>query len=98
MTPKKNTSVPKIDLDGFDPLSSTIVSHEDSERFLEKATKREISNILKSYTGFYDIFSESIQNALDALAVRQSAESSFSPKLWIKIDIPNSQIKVVDNA
>ena len=94
---KKEKSATKYDLDGFDPLTSTIVLQQYSESFFEEATKREISNILKFYTGFYGIFSESIQNSLDALAARQSLEDEYQPKLWIKIDIPGSQIKVVDN-
>lgn len=37
-----------------------------SERF-EEATRRVVQNILKSYTGFFDLFSELLQNALDAM-------------------------------
>ena len=62
MGQKVQTTLEQQDLDGFDPLSSTIVSPEYSKQFLEEATKREISNILKSYTGFYDLFSEAIHS------------------------------------
>jgi uncharacterized protein YllA (UPF0747 family) len=33
------------------------------------AQRREIKNILKSYTGYYDLFAELLQNALDALGL-----------------------------
>ncbi len=38
----------------------------DDPGFVLAAQKREIRNILKSYTGYYGLFAEMIQNALDA--------------------------------
>ncbi|HZY61277.1 MAG TPA: hypothetical protein VFE38_02060 [Edaphobacter sp.] len=46
-------------LSAWDPLQSG----SDDPEFVLAAQKREIRNILKSYTGYYDLFSELIQNA-----------------------------------
>jgi hypothetical protein len=62
----------------------------------QDAVKREVLNILKSYTGYFDCFSELLQNALDALDARANAER-FAPKLWVKIDIGGGRITVIDN-
>lgn len=62
----------------------------------QDAVKREVLNILKSYTGYFDLFSELLQNALDALDARATAEK-FSPKLWIKIDVAGGRATVIDN-
>lgn len=62
------------------------------------AQRREIRNILKSYTGYYDIFSELIQNALDAVERRmREGALSYSPRIWIQIDLATSEITVTDN-
>ena len=50
-----------------------------------------------SYTGWYDLLSELIQNALDAIDHRKRRESDYSPKLWIKIDLQTNSISVTDN-
>lgn len=94
-----STPAPFASLDGFDPLAaddsplgSSMVS------VLEEASKRIVYNILKCYTGYYDVFSESLQNALDAVQLRQRREDSgYVPKIWITIDIPGSLVRVVDN-
>ncbi len=59
-----------LPVEGWDPLAPT----DDDPNVFAAAQKREIRNILKSYTGYYDLFSEMIQNALDAVEKR-SAES-----------------------
>ena len=52
--------------DSYDPLTI-----EDQDRELVVAAKkREIRNILKSYTGYYDPFAEILQNAFDAVEKR----------------------------
>ena len=53
---------------------------------------------MRSYTGFYDVFSEAIQNSLDAveLAARQRG-GEYKPLIWITIDIPGSRFRIVDN-
>lgn len=92
-------STPAPILEGFDPLAA-----DDSPlgtsmaTVLEEASKRIVYNILKSYTGYYDVFSESLQNALDAVQLRQRREGgSYVPKIWVTIDIPGSLVRVVDN-
>jgi hypothetical protein len=87
-------------LDGFDPLAT-----QENDRHgialtqvFEEANRRIISNILKSYTGYFDLFSELLQNALDATQARQRQHSGhYLPKLWITIDIPSGLVRVVDN-
>jgi len=80
------------DLDGFDPLQDAppIRSEEDPN-------KPVILNVLNSYTGFYDVFSELIQNALDALQLKYRNEPGYVPKLNILIDMKTRRIRVSDN-
>jgi hypothetical protein len=88
---------PSNSLDGFDPLSAD-ASTASMSSVLEEASKRIVHNILKSYTGYYDVFSEVIQNALDAVQTRQRREvSGYDPKIWITLDIPGGKVRVVDN-
>lgn len=69
-----------------------------NHRWVADAQRREINNILKSYTGYYDVFSELIQNALDALERRfEDKQISVEPRLWIRIDMVNNSISVTDN-
>ena len=49
--------------ESWDPLE---ISNADIGMFVA-IQRRVIRNILKSYTGYYDLFSELIQNALDAV-------------------------------
>ena len=49
-------------LNGFDPLAEAIESGGVVGSLFQEATKRVILNILRSYTGYYDVFSEVIQN------------------------------------
>ena len=82
-------------LDGFDPLAAT---DNDFGELFDQASRREINNILKSYTGYYDVFSEMLQNALDAVQGKFAKEIlGYKPKIWVTIDIPNSKVRVVDN-
>jgi signal transduction histidine kinase len=83
-------------LQGFDPLAENAASTGD-ERLFEEATKRIVQNILKSYTGYFDIFSELIQNSLDAIDAAKKAGSDITGKLWIIIDIPSAVVTVTDN-
>ena len=64
---------------------------------IDAAKKREIKNILDSYTGWFDPFSELIQNALDALEARAAAGDDFTPKLWVRIDLKDRSLSVTDN-
>lgn len=86
----------KIALEDWDPL----IAKDFSEELIGAAKKREIKNILKSYTGWYDPFCELIQNALDAVDQRKEKEgkvSNYTPQLWIKIDLRENLICVTDN-
>jgi hypothetical protein len=86
-------------LDGYDPLAvDDSATGASMTTVIEEASKRIVHNILKSYTGYYDIFSELLQNALDAVQLRQQKEGpSFQPRIWIVIDIPTGIVRVVDN-
>lgn len=84
----------------FDPLlaKNTLVN----EAALG-AVRRELENIMSSYVGWYDPFSELIQNAMDAVEARQALEKrtgnpdSYEPKVTIEIDIDNNSLTVTDN-
>lgn len=80
-------------LTDWDPLSNQL-----SPEVLGSTIKRQIKNILKSYTGWYDPLSELIQNALDAIDTRKKlGEIGYTPKIWIKIDMKENLICVTDN-
>lgn len=83
-----------VTLDDWDPLSQAA----DDPDLLVAAQKREIHNILKSYTGYHDLFSEMIQNALDAVERRlNEGEAGYSPQIWIEINLNRDSISVTDN-
>lgn len=87
----------EIGIDGFDPLSSDF-STEESEKLINEANRRMISNILKSYTGYYDLFSELLQNSLDATeAQARQSGPGFVPRIWVTIDLDQGRVRVVDN-
>jgi hypothetical protein len=82
-------------LDGFDPLAA---EDHDLNQVLEDANRRVVYNILKSYTGYYDLFSELLQNALDAVQGKHGLEiEGYQPTIYITIDIQGSSVRVVDN-
>lgn len=79
----------------WDPLSSGAVV--DSE-ILAAAQKRQIRNILKSYVGMYDPFSELLQNAMDAVDRRKElSEDGYQPRLWVRVDLTENSFSVTDN-
>ena len=80
-------------LGNWDPLESSFLTQE----VYGATIKRQIKNILKSYTGWYDPFSELIQNALDAVDHRKQKETDYSPIIWIKINLRENTISVTDN-
>lgn len=64
--------------------------------------KREISNILSSYVGWYDPFCELIQNALDAVDTRAKFEwsgdgQSYVPRIDITVNLDENYLVVTDN-
>ena len=65
----------QIVIEAWDPLESA-----SDPGMIVAAQRREIRNILKSYTGYYDLFSELIQNALDAVERRlDESEPNLNP-------------------
>lgn len=89
-----------VNIEGFDPLTQNDPD-EGHKKLLEDATKRDVLNILRSYAGTFDVFNESIQNALDATEKKyRSLKGSgidYIPKIWIQIDTRDSIVRVVDN-
>jgi hypothetical protein len=86
-------------LDGFDPLAADDASGTAAlSQVFEDSRKRDVQNILKSYTGTFDLFSELLQNSLDAVQTRQQREdASYEPTIWIYIDMPDRIGRVTDN-
>ena len=78
----------------WDPLEEG----EKNETEIRSASqKRQIKNILKSYVGMYDPFSELIQNAMDAVDRRATGVTGFKPELWITIDLQQNSFEIIDN-
>jgi hypothetical protein len=64
----------------------------------QAAIKREIENILSSYVGWFDPFSELIQNALDATDERAESDGpTYKPQIRIIIDVKQNTLTVSDN-
>ena len=82
-----------MNTENWDPLEGNLLTSELANTII----KRQIKNILKSYTGWFDPFSELIQNALDALDARKAETGQFTPKLWIQIDLEENMLSVTDN-
>jgi len=81
--------------DAWDPLESTAGADPG---ILIAAQRREIANILRSYTGYYDLFSELLQNALDAVEKRmQGSTTDFAGAVWVNIDLSEQTVQVTDN-
>ena len=77
----------------WDPLAT-----EPDPGILIASQRREIRNILKSYTGYYDLFSELVQNSLDAVEKRfTEAESSYEPSIWMTINLSEKRVAITDN-
>ncbi|WP_151759852.1 ATP-binding protein [Acinetobacter nosocomialis] len=80
----------------WDPLAS---GREADTEIVSAAQKREIKNILKSYVGMYDSFSELIQNAMDAVDRRKKNEidQDYKRKIWLTINLKENSFLIVDN-
>ena len=80
----------------WDPLLNR---QETDVELLAAAQKREIKNILKSYVGMYDSFSELIQNAMDAVDKRGKVlnEKDYQKKLWLTINLAENSFTITDN-
>jgi hypothetical protein len=81
-----------MELNNWDPLDTKV-----SSELVIATMKRQIKNILKSYTGWFDPLSELIQNALDAVDHRSKKDKNFIPSLWVKVDLKDNTISVTDN-
>lgn len=68
-----------------------------SSTFYDATIKRQIRNILKSYTGWFDPLCELIQNAIDAVENRKRIEDSYIPTIWVQIDLKGNTISITDN-
>lgn len=87
----------KNTFEAFDPLKAKSLA--DTEVAV-RAQKREITNILSSYVGWYDPFCELIQNSLDSIEERASSEgvdSKYEPTIWITVNIQENSLIVTDN-
>jgi hypothetical protein len=85
------------EMDGYDPLSLD-VSDPETTKMLDDQNRRIVNNILKSYTGYFDLFAEPLQNALDAVEARaREGNANYQPKVFVEIDIQSSRLRVVDN-
>jgi hypothetical protein len=93
------TALMTTSIDGFDPLAADDSPAGTSmTSVLEEASKRIVYNILKSYTGYYDIFAELLQNSMDAVQQRQAREGpKYQPRIWVSLDVPSGLVRVVDN-
>ena len=81
--------------DPIDPLEAKAIHGTAAA---QAAVKREISNILHSYVGWFDPFSELVQNALDSVdeqAKRSGQE--YTPTIRILIDVEQNSLTVTDN-
>lgn len=85
-----------MNIQTWDPL---LVSKEADSEIISAAQKREIKNILKSYVGMYDSFSELIQNAMDAVDKRAAIETDqeYRKKLWLVVDLSENSFSITDN-
>src|SRR5258708_1940738 len=81
-----------MQLQPWDPLEAQL-----SAEVMSATIKREIQNILKSYTGWYDPLSELVQNSLDSLEARAILGDKFEPRVWLTIDLKSNTISVTDN-
>lgn len=84
-----------MQVQSWDPLLSS--KSADTE-IVSAAQKREIKNILKSYVGMYDSFSELIQNGMDAVDRRASSENGdYQRKLRLTINLQENSFSITDN-
>ncbi|MBV7331812.1 ATP-binding protein [Chloroflexi bacterium TSY] len=84
-----------MSFESFDPLRAKSLA--DTEVAV-LAQKRELTNILGSYVGWYDPFCELIQNSLDSLDTRLNEnESGYKPQIWITINLQENSLVVTDN-
>lgn len=98
--PDKGNIMPNR-INNFDPLSLVlsegIPHHGIQPLIIETSAKGNVTNILKSYTGFFDLFSESIQNAIDGTEKRSRTDSDYRPEIHIEVSLKDKSVRVIDN-
>src|SRR6476660_7433979 len=81
-----------------DPIDPLEAKSAQGTAAAQAAIKREIENILSSYVGWFDPFSELIQNALDSTDERAEFERpDYKPQIRIIIDVKDNALTVSDN-
>ncbi len=85
------------EVEPFEPWDPLDASTGADPGILIAAQRREISNILRSYTGYYDIFSELLQNALDAVERRMVDSSTLEGTIWINVNLKEQSVRVTDD-
>lgn len=84
----------------FEPIDPLKAKQVADTEVAVNALKREITNILTSYVGWFDPFCELIQNSLDSLEEKinnSPISSSYKPIISIIIDIQQNRLTVSDN-
>jgi hypothetical protein len=93
--------MPLSKISGFNPLFSIISNNQFEdlpESILSDSIKGAVQTILSSYTGYFDLFSETIQNALDATEKKaREGIIGYVPQIWIEINMKDASLKVIDN-
>src|SRR3954464_14381785 len=84
--------------ESYQPIDPLSAKGAHGTAAAQAAIKREIDNILSSYVGWFDPFSELIQNALDSTDERAEAEGTdYRPRIRIIIDVKENTLTVSDN-
>ncbi|HGM6996145.1 ATP-binding protein [Serratia marcescens] len=88
-------------MNSFSPFDPLRAKHIADTEVASHALKREISNILSSYVGWYDPFCELIQNSLDSIDEKSNQEkilnAGYQPEISIIVDISKNSLTVSDN-
>jgi hypothetical protein len=85
-------------LDGLDPLANDGLQSSQISKYLQDSQKRDVINILRSYTGTLDVFCEALQNCIDACELRQHREQDgYHPDIRITVDMSHGVLRFVDN-
>lgn len=87
----------KKSIHGVDPLALLQAEGEQYKALVDEANKRVVLNILKSYAGYFDLFSEPLQNALDSVALKSREKVGYTGRIWIQINMQERFVRIVDN-
>lgn len=93
------------EFESFDPLMES--SEETASEAFQHILVREI---IGSYHSNYDVFAETVQNAVDAVeeryySLREDAGNkdeadvvfTYEPKIWVTVDLKQNEIQICDN-